>query len=986
MIKKNNRGNTKYNLQKVIDRYRNYSFTIYLIFGFEILLGLILFITLVHVYMVGLKGEELNLDKILYYLSVSIFSIVSIVWTAVSLFRISSRKKMASLIGQRGGGRVSFLLSAVELESYSDEHFSKTLIDAHLSEAYQYLTSISPGKILPFKKVFLSTVILIIIISSSYLFVDKNRQTVNLGFNRAFSSSAEVGFELSSSLNPVLQDLSAVITYPDYLNRKKRIIKSLSGGIKIPKGAQILFTGFPVNEDVTSGSINLSTGEKLLLSINPDRSVSGKITHNNSEWFYIELINGNKKVRGPNRILETEEDLPPEIRFVRPLQDVEVNLEDELYIDYEAADDHAISRVELVVTGDNGLEFLRTLFIQENSQKRLRRDYRWLPSSVKLGDVSEVEAVLKVYDNDVQSGPKYGQSKPLKIKIITPQNRTGKLIDIQKDILFGLVDLLAARLETPLPVSYDKAKEITERFHQMREVTNDVLKYIATLEKEILDTDKYITLKEVYSQIRTDLSNQILFESGLNELPLASYKKRSSVEKVTVYLIEKAIAHVDNIILDQQFADLFIKGNSLKVEQDELAENFKRYLSGHSENTRRSILAKLVEMEANVSQLLSRISKISGQVSFNQVSGTIDSTINLKNVFKKIRSRLAEGKIDEAAMLAQSIDSIIKSMMTNLEAGHLAFKTERFGDQEEFVEKLLRKLEFLEKDQLNVRRNTISVKISYNEQLVISMKHKIAPLVANQKGRVEKLRAEVEQLYKNINKNTDPANLEEVLFLRKMSKRVDETLKQGDLGETLQITGHIIKMSDTLLNDKINDVHLKKIISEAKKISDNINRAFPSPSKLFLEKDKKNLKNQSFKQRHLKNQCSKLIAWINKSSKEIKQIQFISNHATESISSAKEDMENGVKALEERKIEEAIRLETSALDKLMKLQKSLNNSGKMVLLQSDDISGENHVFIPSKNETKVSGELREDIINAMKANTPKEYKDAVEKYYEALIN
>jgi hypothetical protein len=600
--------------------------------------------------------------------------------------------------------------------------------------------------------------------------------------------------------------------------------------------------------------------------------------------------------------------------------------------------------------------------------------------------VSEVEAVLKVYDNDVQSGPKYGQSKPLKIKIITPQNRTGKIIKIQKDILFGLVDLLAARLETPLPVSYDKAQEITERFHQMRELTNDVLKYISSLEKEISNTDKYITLKEVYSQIRTDLSNQILFESGLNELPLASYKKRSSVEKVTVNLIEKSIAHVDNIILDQQFADLFIKGNSLKTGQDELAENFKRYLSGHSENTRRAILANIAEMEERVSKLLSRISKISGQVSFNQVSGTIDSTINLKNIFKKIRSRLAEGKINEAAMLAQSIDSIIKSIMTNLEAGHLAFKTERFGDQEEFVEKLIRKLELIEKDQLNVRRNTIGVKISYNEQLMISMKNKITPLVSSQKGRVDKLRSEVEKLYENVNKNIASDNLEGVFFLRKMSKRVDETLRQGDLGETLQITANIIKTAGILQNDRINEVHLKKIINEAKKISDNINRAFPSPSKLFLEKDKKNLKKQSFKQRHLKNQCSKLIAWINKSSKEIKQIQFISNHATESISSAKEDMENGVKALEDRKVEDAIRLETSALDKLMKLQKSLNNSGKMVILQSDDISGDNHVFIPSKNETKVSGELREDIINAMKANTPKEYKDAVEKYYEALIN
>jgi hypothetical protein len=120
----------------------------------------------------------------------------------------------------------------------------------------------------------------------SYLFAEYNRTLINAGFNIAFNNMSDsLTVQLSDSQIPVLNDLSAVIIYPEYLNLENKIIESLSGGIEAPPGAVVILKGIPVIKEASKGTITLSTGKKEVMNRESDGTLSGRFFVEDMDWF-----------------------------------------------------------------------------------------------------------------------------------------------------------------------------------------------------------------------------------------------------------------------------------------------------------------------------------------------------------------------------------------------------------------------------------------------------------------------------------------------------------------------------------------------------------------------------------------------------------------------------------------------------------------------------------------------------------------------------
>jgi hypothetical protein len=106
----------------------------------------------------------------------------------------------------------------------------------------------------------------------------------------------------------------------------------------------------------------------------------------------------------------------PTVDLLRPTEDLEINGDEILNLEYSARDDFGISEVNLITRVGDREDKIR---LQKDDIKRLilREQYKWDLGKLALRDGEEALFFLQVFDNDTISGPKIGTSRSLRLKL-----------------------------------------------------------------------------------------------------------------------------------------------------------------------------------------------------------------------------------------------------------------------------------------------------------------------------------------------------------------------------------------------------------------------------------------------------------------------------------------------------------------------------------------------------------------------------------------
>ena len=153
--------------------------------------------------------------------------------------------------------------------------------------------------------------------------------------------------------------------------------------------------------------------------------------------------------------------------MLRPTEDLEINGDEILTLEYGARDDFGIAEVALVIK--IGEREDKITLQKEDSKKLIVRDqYKWDLGRLALRESEEAVFLLQVFDNDTISGPKIGTSRSIRLK---PKNLKGEhqqVAEMIRDLNSRMVDLLGDHLEKPLPgeKSTEPAKELEKKFEQ----------------------------------------------------------------------------------------------------------------------------------------------------------------------------------------------------------------------------------------------------------------------------------------------------------------------------------------------------------------------------------------------------------------------------------------------------------------------------------------------------------------------------------------
>lgn len=867
--------------------------------------------------------------------------------------------------------------------SVGSSPFSPMLMTAEIRMVRGFLDSVIPEKQI-FPRARLVAPIVALLLSSAVFAVGWTTvpEIIEAGAGALFTDhSPPVRSRRVSEKAPVVQDLQVTLKYPEYLKREPRSLDNVSGGFIAPLGTVVSLSGRSLVEGANQGELHLPDGGRVALTVAETGDVHGGFVLGGAGAFFISLGTERLMVDGPTGSIEIEPDKLPVIRLLHPTGRVEMKEAAELELEIEAEDDHGISRIDLVIRGAGGVEIRKTAVRLTDGIRRFKTKYRWSPDSIRLEEDVVLQVELEAFDDDTILGPKSSRTETVEVQFMTPQSRHKSALEEQNSALDGLIDLLAFRLETPVP-NGKQTDESFSRFAQMRGQTEDLLaktaKLIGILSKDSLTPKRVV---DTFVQIRQDISNQLLFEGRLyGDDSTSEFRNRVGVDKVTCRLLERAIIRVDDLVIEQQMSRLVKSGGSIESARSELLELLSRYRQTRSETVRRSLLAAIEKMEREMANLEKSIEQIRGKVGDAFVNPGSMLRMDLAGSLAALKNLLAADDLNGATQLVKRMENDLGRLLTSLEGGLLSFRTERFGEGERFIGELLDRVMSVESEQLQLRRETIALKRSSLERLNDLMRGKIGPLLKRQKVHLEKMRRHKAELQLA----DDPSAALPIESLETTLQELGLALNQGDLEEARQIASDARDLLEDAAPEsgRKNRPVLELLRIEASNIADEIDEAYPLPAQLLTDKDARQAAARAVEQRYILSKTRKLKAWVKKQSDETR---FLSSQAVDSLSETLKRMVSATSELEARRVGQALAEQTAALDELAGLREDLKRGDEVSPIESRPLVLGARVEVPSASEFEVPQEFRDDILEAMRGDLPNQYEEAIKKYYEALV-
>lgn len=937
------------------------------------LLGLVL--------MLGWWGPE-NI-RIAGWISVAALLLVVAGFTILRpLWGLSRPHSVERCVGKRFPTLASDILSAGQLAlPPTTSPFSKELLTAHFERVSAALAPHSSSRIYPASVLTVPVIALIAAGGIASLAASTAPAVMRSGGLALWGKDTppDPMQQAVATSRPVISDLRIALRYPDYLGRKPRQLEGLSGGLVAPLGTSVVVEGTSLLSDATGGSILLPDQSRTPLVRGEDGLMRGQFVVGMPGEFRLTLMDKKTAVEGPPYALSVEPDLAPTIRLLRPTGSTEVDENGELSLEIEAEDDHALGRIDIVLRVGAGLEVRRTLVELDGQKRELRTEAHFSPESVRLGDATSVELTLEAFDNDTITGPKYGRSVPLSVKILTPQGRHVTVLADQSEVLDALVDLLALRLDNP-PLPSKLKNEELERFTKVGRFSEDVLgrvgRLITSLSGDSLTARRVV---DVYLQIREDLANQLLFESRLYDGSVTDQKRRRSVDRVQTRLLESAVARVDDIIIDQQLRRLSRAGEDVARDRTDLMSLLERYSQGFGEEARRSLLDAITRMEQTINSLEQELESVRGRVDDTFINPASELRVDLRSGLDRLRELVADGNTQEALQLVRSMEADIARLLTGIEGGLRSFRSERFGDQERIAGELLDRVMAIESDQLQLRRETIALQRRYQEALVEQMRGKINPLVKAGLQKVDAMAKIVDDW------RTPEGELAraELTRLRVAVRELRLALSQGDLEEARQIASETREPSMELTQDSARDrTSFEKLGRIAEKLDAEIAEAYPKPAQLLSAGERQRLRVMEEQQRLLMFRTRKTRTWLDEQQDEVR---FLVHRALTALRTVDSRMNQAVSDLEDRQVRQALAAQSSALDELARLREDLRRGDRLTAVESRPMVLRSRVELPSREDFEVPREHREDILEAMRGESPSQYQEAIRRYYETLV-
>ncbi|KPK65608.1 hypothetical protein AMJ82_12370 [candidate division TA06 bacterium SM23_40] len=296
---------------------------------------------------------------------------------------------------------------------------------------------------------------------------------------------------------PMVRRLKLRYTYPAYTRLGAREEEDNIGDIRAMVGTSVQMD-IVANKTLDSARVGMSGGQQIEATLRGREARAAFVIRRGGK-YHIELRD-KSGLRNKDPIeyrITASSDEYPVVRIIRPGTDTELAEDMLLPLAINATDDFGFSRLQLAFTvGEDGALQERTIPMPKGAGSEMTVEHMWDLADLDLLPEDVVFYRVAVYDNDTVSGPKRSESRTFMVRFPSiyeiyaevERSQEEQMVDLEemlresRDVKEKL-DQVVRELQRETELDWEKQKETDGALQRQREMAEDLKKLSEEMER-----------------------------------------------------------------------------------------------------------------------------------------------------------------------------------------------------------------------------------------------------------------------------------------------------------------------------------------------------------------------------------------------------------------------------------------------------------------------------------------------------------------------
>ena len=475
------------------------------------------------------------------------------------------------------------------------------------------------------------------------------------------------------------------------------------GNIEGLKGSSVRLDAV-ATKDVVKAEIEMDDGKKIPLKID-GRKLQANLVLFQAQSYRIRVEDAYGFHNTPiSYELRVKPDGFPTVDLLRPTEDLEVNGDENLSLEYTARDDFGIGEIALITKiGDREDKIV----LQKDEAKRLvlRDQYTWDLAKLGLRDGEEAIFYLQVFDNDTISGPKIGTSRSIRLKLKNLKGAHQQVADMIRDLNQRMVDLLADHLETPVAGEKPSgAPETENKFEQnLAESIKRLDDVMSQTEKDRMSDFATWTDLEALKRNLEYTQNELLKKQ--EQAPSADERLKAHDEIATE--LERMSLLSEDIGKRLKAQELASAAQDLTRNQERLMDALDKLQSG--DKNLDAIMKQISELANTLQSLQQALSQLAQQMPDDFMNAENMQSLgfdDMRRALEEIQKKLKAGDIEGARQLARDLFNQMAQMVAALQNAQRSAMASNMGRMQGEMQRQTNELQEIAREQQEILMKT----------------------------------------------------------------------------------------------------------------------------------------------------------------------------------------------------------------------------------------------------------------------------------------
>ncbi len=509
----------------------------------------------------------------------------------------------------------------------------------------------------------------------------------------------------SVSIRPLVSTIDVAVSPPAHTGLPQHRTLGSTGEIRAVVGSRIDLAARSL-VPVRHATLRLGEGDDALrigLDIFAGVRLSGSFTveESTSYTFELTLQDGMRTVDPVSRRVFARPDAPPVVELIEPHESLEVTPDEVVDLRYVARDDFGISEISVVWYFAGRESTQRQMPLQGAvSERRFEEHVPFDLAPMHLQPRDEVVLFVEARDNDTFGEPKAGASRPISLRVASPEDRTAEVLALKEELFEGLLRQLGGTLEAGvnafrvaddeivLVTSPGAGAELAARIEAENAVHQKWPELLELFERlvALMDSDELSIPadREILEATRRDLLAAWADQARALELAVGPASRgdvppplfdRVALPTAVVHRkTERAILVLEDLIATHKAADVERTLAELGEARERLRELLEQYRQTRDPALREQIEAEMRRLETRMRELLERLAAQIDQLPYEHLnmeaieqSEVGENLTEMVSALDQIRQMLDSGDIEGALAALDRLGSEFDSLLQEVD-------------------------------------------------------------------------------------------------------------------------------------------------------------------------------------------------------------------------------------------------------------------------------------------------------------------------------